>query len=97
IMITGEGSDLLTNLPVAMVGASYSRNFESEADEYALNAMQAQQIPTVHFANFLERLAKESGEDKEAEPPVWDFFSSHPATQDRIKAVKNFESDRALP
>lgn len=96
IMITGDGSDLLTNLPVAMLGASYSRNFEAEADEYALNAMQAQQIPTVHFANFLQRLAKESGEDKAAEQSVWDFFSSHPATQDRIKAVRNFESDRAL-
>ncbi|WP_312602929.1 M48 family metallopeptidase [Acinetobacter schindleri] len=96
IMITGDGSDLLTNLPVAMVGASYSRNFEAEADDYALNAMQAQHIPTIHFANFLERLAKDSGEDKEAESSVWDFFSSHPATQERIKAVKAFEAEHTL-
>lgn len=92
IMITGDASDLLTTVPVAMVGASYSRQFESQADQYALKAMREQNIPTVHFANFLERLAKSSGEETNAEKSVWDFFSSHPATRERIDAVKNFEA-----
>ena len=94
LAITGDGTDLVSTLPVALVGASYSRNFESEADHYALNTMHAQGIPTIHFAHFLERLAEDAGEDT-AKSPL-DFLQSHPATQKRIQAVKDFEQTQRL-
>lgn len=104
LMITGDSSDILTNLPVAAVGASYSRDFESEADLYALNMMSKQNIPTRHFANFLQRMEDEEQEakakrDKEntetttdSDEKSWtDFFQSHPATKARIEAVRNYQ------
>ena len=94
LAITGDGTDLVSTLPVALVGASYSRNFESEADHYALNTMHAQGIPTIHFAHFLERLAQDTGEDIGKSP--LDFLQSHPATQKRIQAVKDFEQTQRL-
>ncbi len=94
LAITGDGTDLVSTLPVALVGASYSRNFESEADHYALNIMHAQGIPTIHFAHFLERLAQDIGEDTRKSP--LDFLQSHPATQKRIQAVKDFEQTQRL-
>ncbi len=106
LMITGDGSDILTSLPVAAVGASYSRDFESEADLYALKMMSKQNIPTIHFANFLQRMedeeqkeiqvevGKEKGETKsDPDKKSWtDFFQSHPATKARIEAVRNYQS-----
>ena len=94
LAITGDGTDLVSTLPVALVGASYSRNFESEADHYALNIMHAQGIPTIHFAHFLERLAQDTDEDTSKSP--LDFLQSHPATQKRIQAVKDFEQTQRL-
>ncbi|MDM1281717.1 M48 family metallopeptidase [Acinetobacter indicus] len=94
IAITGDGSDLMTSLPLALVGASYSRNFEAEADHYALTTMQHKQVPTIHYANLLQRLADESGESEQGKS-VWDFLQSHPATQERIEAVKAFEAKQS--
>ncbi len=39
-----------------MLGANYSRKFESEADLYALQLMDRKNIEVSHFANFLQRL-----------------------------------------
>lgn len=91
IMITGDVSDLMTSVPVAVIGSSYSRDFESEADQYALKTMHRNEIPIQYFAQFLERLAKNNGEKIDEEPSILEFLSSHPATKDRIQAVKDFE------
>ena len=107
LMITGDGSDILTSLPVAAVGASYSRDFESEADLYALKTMSQQNIPTAHFANFLQRMEDEERKDnakhdqaeskqskaETKDKKSWtDFFESHPATKARIDAVRNYQA-----
>ena len=60
IAMTGDSSDLFTSLPMAMVGANYSRKFESEADMYALKLMDRKGIKVSHFANFLQRLSDET-------------------------------------
>ncbi len=44
IAMTGDNSDLFTSLPAAMLGANYSRKFESEADLYALQLMDRKNI-----------------------------------------------------
>lgn len=97
IAITGDGSDLVTTVPVALIGAKYSRDFESEADHYALNTMRKHHIPTIHFANFLQRLEESAKKDLSKDgkdvqgSPVLDFLQSHPATKERVQAVKDFE------
>ncbi|ANF81145.1 peptidase [Acinetobacter sp. NCu2D-2] len=97
IMITGDASDLLTSVPVSLVGLNYSRKFELEADQYALKAMHQQHIPVHYFADFLARLEQsqqgDSKEDKESDiSKNLDFLSTHPATEQRIQAVKAFEA-----
>ena len=92
IAITGDSSDLMTTLPVAMVGAGYSRKFEQESDLYALNLMHKKNIETSHFANFLQRMSDEA--DEEAASPRWmEILSSHPATEERVKMVRDFEKN----
>ena len=89
IAITGDSSDLMTTIPLAVVGANYSRKFEQESDLYALNLMQAEKIDTAHFANFLQRLSEDSGEENM--PSLVNVFSSHPATAERVKMVREFK------
>ena len=92
IAITGDSSDLFTTLPVALAGASYSRQFEKEADHYALELMQRQNIEVTHFANFLERLSEETKEEAPSKFELLRALSSHPATAERIQMVHDFEA-----
>lgn len=107
IAITGDSSDLLTTLPLAIVGAGYSRQFERESDLYALNLMHAKHIDTAHFANFLQRLSEEDEQEQKQEKKadrsaskdhtpdfgsVLNVLSSHPATAERVKMVRDFEA-----
>ncbi|QIO09661.1 M48 family metallopeptidase [Acinetobacter lanii] len=94
IAITGDSSDLMTTVPLAVVGAGYSRKFEQESDLYAVNLMHAQQIDTTHFANFLQRLSDDAKED-ESGGSLLNVFSSHPATAERIKMVRDFQASHA--
>lgn len=88
---TGESSSLITTLPAAAIGAKYSRDFESEADHYALENMYQHKIPTAHFANFLQRLAQDEQEETSKPDSVIQLLQSHPATQERINRVRAFE------
>ncbi|OTG79811.1 M48 family metallopeptidase [Acinetobacter sp. ANC 4648] len=100
IAITGDSSDVLTTIPVALLGASYSRQFEQDADLYALELMQQQKIEVSHFANFLQRLndgtaemhKEHQQESKNKDSETLTILSSHPATEERIKMVRAFET-----
>jgi Zn-dependent protease with chaperone function len=91
MVITGDSSNLLTTLPAAAIGAKYSRDFESEADQYALEQMYKQKIPTIYFAQFLERLSEDDEESDTENNAVMGMLQSHPATKERVEAVKKFE------
>ena len=110
IGISGDVSDLMTTLPTVLIGAKYSRSFESEADQYALNIMHKNKISPLHLANFLERLETSTSEEDEKEnkkesegkeenqndSSVFDFLvnlvQSHPDTEQRVQAIKDFEA-----
>lgn len=72
-------------LPTALLEAKYSRDFETEADQYALNFMRSHQLNPRHFANILQRLSA-GPEDEKPEPTarVFSYLESHPETQIRI-------------
>lgn len=89
--ISGDGSDLLNSIPTFLVAAKFSRDFETDADLYAMNQMQQRKIDVMHYANFLKRLEQESKEN--AEGQEWaQLISTHPITQDRIKMVLDFKA-----
>lgn len=59
-LITGDvstSSSILTGLPIVLVESGYSREMETEADNYALQSMLAFQIDTVHAARIMQKLA----------------------------------------
>ena len=65
VAVTGDSSDLMTTLPVALIGAGYSRKFEQQADLYALKLMDQKNIEVSHFANFLQRMEEEEIEEEQ--------------------------------
>jgi Zn-dependent protease with chaperone function len=71
-------------LPTLLLESKYSRLFETEADNYGVNAMRAAGRDPVHLANMLERLSEGSDDTEE----MLAYISSHPATRERIEAIK---------
>ena len=70
-------STIASSIPVFLTEQHYSRSFELEADLYAYRYLKDNNIPTIHFANILNRFAEiDNGIS---------FFSSHPVTRERIK------------
>ena len=86
----GDVSFLAAALPTALLQAKYSRDFERDADAYALDVLDANGIERERFARMLERLGQSTG----ARDPGFDdssvmgYLSSHPVTRERLDAVR---------
>jgi len=96
VLITGDisyASSAIIALPVLLLELSYSRDFEQEADRFALAFLHNNNIPTMHFANIMLRLSKQDKEmgklknlrDDASKSKISDFLSTHPVTEERIK------------
>ncbi len=75
-------SSLAVTLPTALLQSGYSREFESEADDYAFQRLKEVSITPRAFAEMMTLLEKEharTGRDSK------DYFSTHPATAKRIE------------
>ncbi|PCH82572.1 MAG: hypothetical protein COB90_00380 [Hyphomicrobiales bacterium] len=70
-----SGVSLTGILGKEIVGRSYARNQEREADEYALNLLGNVQISPSGLAKYLDDVAANTGGG---------MFSSHPATAERV-------------
>ena len=63
--ITGDVSSVGSGLPAALMQMRYSREHETEADIFALNALQKACLPTKAFADILQRLHNQAfGDEK---------------------------------
>jgi Zn-dependent protease with chaperone function len=76
-------SSLAVTLPTVLVEARYSRQFEWEADRYALAMLKSEHIPAARYAEILKHLQESHKDSGEA-----DYFSSHPAIQERIDRIR---------
>jgi Zn-dependent protease with chaperone function len=89
LAISGDASgtsEILLGLPVILTELAYSREFEHEADGYALAFLQSKHISPRHFANLLSRIkTKLESEKKDSGPGVLRYFSTHPDIDARIK------------
>lgn len=113
ILMTGdvESFDLLVGLPAMILDLSYSREFEREADLFALEQLYAHDISVDYFSSMMKRLedyyietdtvaskndkANNQGQHDD-EKSMLDYLSTHPGTSDRIKMVKQFKIDHDL-
>lgn len=76
-------TSLVAAAPMVLVQAKYSRQFEGEADDFALAWLQRHGIAPQTFAAILERMqAAHPGPDAPG------FLSSHPATRERIERAR---------
>jgi Zn-dependent protease with chaperone function len=86
--ITGDvsgTSDLFLGLPVVLTELAYSREFEREADRYALQFLRSNAVSPRHFADLMRRLQQQK------QPHEWNlqgrwsnYLSTHPATAERL-------------
>lgn len=80
--LTGDAtsaSSIVSTLPTLLIENAFSRDLESEADDYAMEVMRDSAIPLHHFADIMQRLSMGRAEDETGE-----YFSSHPMTSSRI-------------
>jgi Zn-dependent protease with chaperone function len=95
-------------IPALLADMSYSRDFEREADLYALQQMNGQGIDLDYFRNVMKRLSEEFADhDKEVSErsddvgdqimvKVPEFLVTHPGWRERILFVDEFESTSRL-
>jgi len=79
-----SATTLAAGAPAVLLQAKFSRDFEREADDYALDYMARRGIPPEKFAAILQRMEEKRQGDKD----IPDFLSSHPATRERIARAR---------
>jgi Zn-dependent protease with chaperone function len=90
----GDASTLLLTAPAALIQLRYSRAFEDQADDFAVQRLKAAGISPEHLAGMLERLEAAHGTvaatapSKHPSGALDDYFSSHPDTQERARRIR---------
>jgi beta-barrel assembly-enhancing protease len=87
VLLGGANADVGGSVN-AIVSSTYSRDAESKADTYSMNAMKRGNVSPLDTAGFFARLAemeKALGKGKAA----LGYLSSHPLSETREKAYKN--------
>ncbi len=97
IFVTGDvdSFDLITGLPTLVLDLSYSREFEREADLFALEQLHRFEIPVDHFATVMERLEAyyvEQSEEDGAEEIVSKADPTDKHKQSDEKSISDFFS-----
>ncbi len=97
VLMTGDisfASSAVIAMPVLLLELSYSRAFEIEADQFALNFLTQNGIQLNHFASIMTRLSKQHDDagrvvkrdkNKLVVDGVSQYLATHPLTQERIK------------
>lgn len=91
VWYVGDVSSLLAAAPVVLAQAKYSRDFETQADDYAARMLDANALSPGSLADLLERMdgggaPREPGAAERSEGPG--YLASHPATRERIAALR---------
>lgn len=83
VILTGDLSSvsaMVVSMPVILAQLKYSRQFETESDEYAKQFLKQRDIDPVFLAELFKKLQDLNGESE-----IGNFLSSHPLTAERIK------------
>jgi Zn-dependent protease with chaperone function len=84
-------TSLAATLPTVMVDASFSRNFEREADDAAIAWMKGAGVSPRRYAEILGRLQAQldvrQGNAASGRNPARNYLSTHPDTGERIRRI----------
>lgn len=84
----GDVSGMLATTPTILIQARYSRNLEQDADDFAARLLKANGLSPSLLAEALEKLAARHHDTK-----VGSYLSSHPATDERIRRLRQQAAD----
>ncbi len=87
--ITGDVSVLASTIPTVLINSSYSREFEHEADVYAVKELNEMNVSTEYISKLFEMLDKKYGNDNNSSD-IMGMFASHPLTSERIDYFKSY-------
>jgi len=79
------GSGALTPIAGGLIARAYSRNEEYAADRHGVDILKRAGYPAATMLNTLMWLGQTEGTDSGG------FFATHPATADRIEALRNVD------
>lgn len=86
-LFIGDVSGFATAIPATLLELKYSRDFEREADDEAIAALRAAGVSPAPMADLLERM-QHARDGAHGSEPTADYFSSHPATSERIAHLR---------
>jgi Zn-dependent protease with chaperone function len=75
-----SASTLIATAPAVLLQAKFSRDMETEADDFSYAWLRRHNVPTHFFGDLLQRMDKEHGGDGD-----FSYLSSHPAAEDRLR------------
>lgn len=81
----GDFAGVAANVPVVFGALHYSREFELEADLFAVGVLRANGLDATPLIQFFEAIADRKGETGEG---LADMLSTHPSTRERIERLK---------
>jgi Zn-dependent protease with chaperone function len=83
----GDISALAVAAPAALLQTRYSRDFERQADAYAVQALQLNGIPVSFFADMLAKIEGRTPTEQ-ASGGALPYLSTHPTTAERLERLK---------
>lgn len=88
MIFTGTDSGM-SNITRMIFNMKFTRSEEAQADKGALERLQQAHVDNTGFKNFFQRMAKQSSSIS--------FISDHPADEDRIKMVEEYQNKNIKP
>ena len=100
MMLAGDTSgvqEMIIALPVFLLESQYSRENETEADNYAFEQMVKLGIDPIYFANMFEKMTDTEDDDSSLEKQstgiidqYGEFISTHPSSPQRMKKAREY-------
>jgi Zn-dependent protease with chaperone function len=89
----GDFSAVAAGVPAVLMNMRYSRDMETEADEYAIALLRQKRIPTEPLADLFDSLEDAHRQDPQQALPRWmsnsmAYMSSHPASAQRSARLR---------
>lgn len=90
-LLLGQNQNVLTDIAVGLVGLSFSRGDESQADEYSVIYLCPSEYYAAGAAGFFELIEASGGSD------IPEFLSTHPSPDNRIEDIYAVYNEMACP
>jgi Zn-dependent protease with chaperone function len=104
--LIGDVSSALATIPTFLLDQSYSRDFERESDQYAIDMMRKNGLPLSPMAELFAMMGDErerrddrvkprrSTKSKKTRAASMDYLSSHPSDEERIATLRAADGKR---